>query len=106
QQHREDPVDGAARGTLTPVQIVILGAGAIGSVYGAKLSTAHDVVLLARPAHAEAINRDGLRVTGLEERTYRVRAATHLDTLPPDALIVLTTKVSDTTQVLHGVRHL
>jgi 2-dehydropantoate 2-reductase len=88
------------------VHIVILGAGAIGSVYGAKLSTAHDVLLLARPAHAEAVNRDGLRVTGIEDRVYRVRAATTLATLPAGALIVLTTKVSDTYTACEGVRHL
>jgi 2-dehydropantoate 2-reductase len=88
------------------LHIVILGAGAIGSVYGAKLSTAHDVLLLARPAHADAINRDGLRLTGIEERTYRVRAATALDALPADALILLTTKVSDTCTACEGVRHL
>ena len=88
------------------MHIVILGAGAIGSVYGAKLSMAHDVVLVARGAHAEAINRDGLRVTGIEDRTYRVRAATTIDTLPANALIVLTTKVSDTHTACEGVRHL
>jgi len=63
-------------------------------------------VLVARGAHADAINRDGLRVTGIEERTYRVRAATSIDALPPDALIVLTTKVSDTYTACAGVRHL
>jgi 2-dehydropantoate 2-reductase len=88
------------------VHIVILGAGAIGSVYGARLSTVHDVVLVARGPHAEAINRDGLRVTGAEERTYRLRAVTRLESLPPDALIVLTTKVSDTDTACAGVRHL
>ena len=88
------------------MHVVILGAGAIGSVYGAKLSTAHDVVLVARPAHADAINRDGLRVTGTEDRLYRVRAVTRLDSLPPNALIVLTTKVSDTRDAIAGVRHL
>jgi 2-dehydropantoate 2-reductase len=88
------------------LHIVILGAGAIGSVYGAKLSTAHDVLLLARPAHADAINRDGLHITGIEERVYRVRAATTLETLPAGALLVLTTKVSDTEAAILGVRHL
>jgi len=85
---------------------VILGAGAIGSVYGAKLSTAHDVVLVARGAHADAINRDGLRVTGIEASVYRVRAVTSVDRLPADALIVLTTKVSDTREAIGRVRHL
>src|SRR5262245_66308139 len=88
------------------MQIVVLGAGAIGSVYGAKLSTAHDVVLVARPAHADAINRDGLHVIGAEDRVYPVRAVTQLNRLPENALIVLTCKVSDTEAALSGVRHL
>ena len=59
--------------------IIVLGAGAIGSVYGAQLSTSNDVTLLARAAHADAINRDGLRIIGADEATYRVWAATRLD---------------------------
>ena len=89
-----------------PENIVILGAGAIGSVYGARLSTRHDVVLVARPAHAAAINRDGLRITGAEDRVYHVRAVTHLDRLPENALIVLTTKVSDTRAAIESVKQL
>src|SRR5256885_15968560 len=77
------------------VRIVVLGAGAIGSIYGARLSTAHDVTLIARAAHADAINRDGLRVTGGENRTYRVPAATSIDRIDADALVILATKVSD-----------
>ena len=85
------------------MEIVVLGAGAIGSVYGAKLSTAHDVVLVARQAHADEINAHGLRLTGAEERIYRVRAATSIDRLPPDALVVLTTKVSDSASALGSI---
>jgi 2-dehydropantoate 2-reductase len=88
------------------VHIVVLGAGAIGSVYGAYLSTAHEVVLVARGPHADAINRSGLRLTGLEDHLYPIHAVTSLDSLPSDALIVLTTKVSDTAAALSGVRHL
>ncbi len=78
------------------MHIVVVGAGAIGSIYGARLSTAHDVLLLTRSRdHADAINREGLRVTGLEERVYRLPAAITLDHLPPAPLIVLATKVSD-----------
>ena len=65
--------------------IVVLGAGAIGSVYGAKLSTAHDVTLVTRPAHADAINTHGLRVVGTEDAVYRVRADTAVRDLPADA---------------------
>jgi 2-dehydropantoate 2-reductase len=88
------------------VHIVVLGAGAIGSVYGAKLSTAHDVTLVARPAHADEINTHGLRITGTEERTYRVRAVTEVVELAAGTLIVLTTKVSDSEAAVRPLVHL
>ena len=88
------------------MHIVVLGAGAIGSVYGARLSTSNDVTLLTRAAHAAQVNRDGLRITGAEEATYRVRATTTLDRLAPDALVVLTTKVCDSEAAVRGIAHL
>jgi 2-dehydropantoate 2-reductase len=75
--------------------IVVFGAGAIGSVYAAKLAASHDVTLVARPGHVDAINRDGLRLTGREEVTCRLRAATRVDAIAPATLVLLTTKVSD-----------
>ncbi|WP_420638848.1 ketopantoate reductase family protein [Candidatus Poriferisocius sp.] len=43
--------------------VVVLGAGALGSVYGAWFAEAGaEVTLVARPAHAEAVNRGGLRI--------------------------------------------
>ena len=78
------------------MDIVVLGAGAIGSVYGARLSLRHSVTLVARPSHVDAIERRGLRLVGVEDRLYRVCAATAVDRIPRDALILLTTKVSDT----------
>jgi 2-dehydropantoate 2-reductase len=74
-------------------------------VYGAKLSTSNDVTLVARPAHAQKINADGLLVTGLEQATYRVKAATTFEELPPDALIVLATKVCDSEEAVRGIAH-
>jgi len=88
------------------MHIVVLGAGAIGSVYGAKLSTAHDVTLVTRPSHADAINTHGLKVIGTEEATYRVCATTAVEHLAPDALVVLTTKVSDTAAAIEPIAHL
>ena len=75
--------------------IYVLGAGAIGSLYAAKLSVRHDVTIIARAHHVDAIRRNGLRVIGREEATYHVRAATTIDTIPAATLIVLTTKVND-----------
>jgi len=85
------------------LHIAILGAGAIGSVYGAKLSTEHDVVLAARPAHVEHINAHGLRLTGAEEATYRVRAVARIEALPADALVLLTTKVQDSEAAVRSI---
>ncbi len=48
------------------MRVVVLGAGGLGSVIGGYLAeTGVDVTLIARPAHAEAINQDGLSITGL-----------------------------------------
>jgi 2-dehydropantoate 2-reductase len=76
-------------------QIVILGAGAIGSVYGAKLSQQHDVTLVGGAAHVEAIQRDGLRFQGLLSGTLRLPAVTRLEKIDPGTLILLTTKVNN-----------
>ncbi|MEY2405533.1 MAG: 2-dehydropantoate 2-reductase, partial [Acidimicrobiaceae bacterium] len=47
------------------MNICILGAGGLGSVIGGRLAeTGVDVTLVARPAHVDAITRDGLRITG------------------------------------------
>lgn len=76
------------------MRCTVLGAGAIGSVVGGFLARAgHEVTLLGRPAHMEAIARDGLRVSGIWG-TFRVRGLRAvaspdlLDTEPPDVVIV------------------
>ena len=77
------------------MNVVVFGAGAIGSVYAAKLSTHHPVTVIGRPDHVAAIARDGLRVIGRESFTARVRAAVDLGALPKNTLCLLTTKVND-----------
>jgi 2-dehydropantoate 2-reductase len=86
------------------MQIFVLGAGAIGSLYGAKLAAANDdVTLIGRPDHVRAINEKGLSIEGLEHQTVHVRAATHIKQIAPDALILLTTKVSATASALQPI---
>jgi 2-dehydropantoate 2-reductase len=77
-----------------PESIVVLGAGAIGSVYAAKLSALHPVTVVARPAHVDAIRADGLRLIGRETMTVRVNAVTQLDAMAPNTIVLLTTKVN------------
>ena len=74
---------------------VILGAGAIGSVYGAKLSKQHHVTLVGGAAHVDAIRRNGLVMQGLLSETLHLPAVTRLERIEPGTLILLTTKVNN-----------
>jgi 2-dehydropantoate 2-reductase len=85
------------------MKIIVLGAGAIGSIYGAKLAPDNNVTLVGRPDHVRAIEEDGLRIEGIENQTVRVRAATHIDCILPDTLVLVTTKVPATVAALEPV---
>ena len=90
--------------TVAPImEIIVLGAGAIGSLYGAKLAAGNDVTLVGRPAHVRAVAENGLRIEGIEAQTVRIRAITQIEQLKPDTLILLTTKVPATTPALECV---
>jgi len=82
------------------MEIIVLGAGAIGSLYGAKLAAANDVTLVGRTEHVAAINATGLHVEGLEPQVVRVRAETAPEQIGPSALILVKTKVPDTAAAL------
>jgi 2-dehydropantoate 2-reductase len=88
------------------MQIIVLGAGAIGSLYGAKLARKNDVTLIGRPAHVHAIQQNGLYIEGIETQTVRVRAATRVEELGPNALILLTTKVPATAEAIKSIARL
>jgi 2-dehydropantoate 2-reductase len=50
------------------VRIIVYGAGAIGGVIGGRLfAHGHDVVLVARGAHGDAIAADGLRIVSADD---------------------------------------
>jgi 2-dehydropantoate 2-reductase len=78
------------------VRLVVLGAGAVGSLLAARLASAgHSVLVVARPDHVAAIRAHGLAVTGTVERTVRIDADTALPRpLTADALF-LTVKTFD-----------
>lgn len=51
-----------------PLKVAVMGAGAVGCYFGGMLARAgHDVTLIARPQHVEAIRRGGLR---METKTF------------------------------------
>ncbi len=73
-------------------RVCIVGAGVIGSLFAGHLAQVCEVsVLTRRQEHADALNRDGLRVSGKSERHARVLAATDPHALPsPDVAMVAT----------------
>jgi 2-dehydropantoate 2-reductase len=85
------------------MEIIVLGAGAIGSLYGAKLAAQNNVTLVARAEHAAAINSRGLRIEGIESEVVRIHGATEIQQIGPEALIILTTKVPDSAAALRPV---
>jgi 2-dehydropantoate 2-reductase len=88
------------------MEILVLGAGAIGSLYASKLAAGNKVTLIGRPAHVAAINLHGLRVQGIETATIRLGAATEVEQIGPDTLILLTTKVRDSAAALRPIASL
>lgn len=77
------------------MRVAVLGAGAIGSVIGARLHEAGVAVqLVARPTQVAAIAADGLRVeAGGEVRSVRLPAVEHL--AGAFDLVLLTVKAQD-----------
>ena len=84
--------------------IIVLGGGAIGSVYAAHLARDHDVTLIARQPHVDAVTRDGLRIAGRAEFVARIRAATAVEAMPPNTLVLLTTKVNSNHDAAMSIR--
>ncbi|HUS79220.1 MAG TPA: ketopantoate reductase family protein [Patescibacteria group bacterium] len=84
----------------------ILGAGAVGSYYGAALSRGVDVALIGRESHVDAIKEYGLTVSGKFEGVFRVGASTEIEEIPENALIILTTKAYDAEGAIKGVKAL
>jgi 2-dehydropantoate 2-reductase len=61
-------------------RVAVMGAGAVGSYFGGMLARAGvEVTLIGRPAHAEAIRRDGLL---LDTTTFRERVRVNASTDP------------------------
>jgi 2-dehydropantoate 2-reductase len=86
------------------VRFIIIGAGAVGGTIGGCLHQAgHDVVLVARGRHLEALRAHGLTLaTPLGTDTLRIPAAGGPDelTLTPGDVLILAVKGQDTAGVL------
>ena len=86
---------------------VVHGAGAIGCVLGARLSQAgRQVALVARGEHLEALQREGLHISGQTEGHFRlpsVRMAHELE-LDERTVVLLTMKTQHTFEAIEQHR--
>jgi 2-dehydropantoate 2-reductase len=86
------------------MRFVVLGAGAVGGVVGGRLAEhGHDVVLVARGAHGDAIRRDGLLLRSPDRQVRLpipvVERAADVD-LGADDVVLLAVKSQDTQRAL------
>jgi 2-dehydropantoate 2-reductase len=89
------------------MKIVILGAGALGSLFGAHLARAgEDVTLIAREGRAKAIQEHGVRVTGLASFTVPVPVTARPQELQQADAVLVTVKTYDTETALESIAHL
>lgn len=84
--------------TDRPLNVAVYGAGAVGCYYGALLARAgHQVTVIGRPEHVQAINAQGLR---LQSRDFDINVAVQATTKPVGVLdaelILLAVKSPDT----------
>ncbi|WP_043619558.1 ketopantoate reductase family protein [Nonomuraea candida] len=84
------------------MRYIVIGAGAVGGTIGARLfQGGHDVLLIARGAHYEALKRDGLRlVTPESTETLDLPAADGPVPTRDDDVLILATKSQDTIAAL------
>jgi 2-dehydropantoate 2-reductase len=89
------------------MNIVVFGAGAIGSLFGALLAKQNNVTLVGRAAHTAQIKQHGLIIEGKTRLSTSIAAVESIDdiSVPPD-LILLTVKSYDTETASRQLRPL
>lgn len=84
--------------TTTPLQVAVLGAGAVGCYYGGMLARAgHRVTLIGRPQHVQVFEAQGLRMQTLSfDETVKVAASTEASAVAGADLVLFAVKSPDT----------
>lgn len=82
----------------TKPRVAVVGAGGVGSYFGGMLARAgSDVTLIGRPAHVEAIRRDGLLLDTVSFREHvQVGASTDLAAVSDAEFVLFSVKTTDT----------
>jgi 2-dehydropantoate 2-reductase len=85
-------------------RVCIIGCGAIGSLYAAHLARVAEVwVLTRRKEHANALNREGLQVSGTHNFKATLRATNDPAELPDFDLGIVATKATQVKNSIVGV---
>ncbi len=81
-----------------PLQVAVLGAGAVGCFYGGMLARAgHRVTLIGRPQHVQVFEAQGLRMQTLAfDETVTVAASTDASAVAGADLVLFAVKSPDT----------
>jgi 2-dehydropantoate 2-reductase len=90
------------------MRICIVGCGAVGSLFAANLAQLDDVEVWAydlAPDHVDAMNRDGLRLSGAGEVVGRLRATTDAGELPRCEFGIVATKAMHTDAAIAATAH-
>jgi len=78
-----------------PKRVWVVGAGAIGSLIAGHLAQLSEVgVLVRRQEHADALNANGLRISGKSQLHAQVLAAVEPAQLPAPDLVIIATKAA------------
>ena len=80
------------------IRVAVLGAGAVGCYYGGMLARAgHQVTLIGRPLHVEAIRKGGLHFEGLKfDERIAVGASTEPEAARGARMVLFCVKSTDT----------
>ncbi len=81
------------------MRVCVVGCGAVGSLFAANLAQLEDVEVWAydlSQSHVDAINANGLRLTGAAEVVGRLRATADASQLPPCDFGIVATKAMHT----------
>jgi 2-dehydropantoate 2-reductase len=89
------------------VRVLVLGAGAVGGYFGARLAEGgHDVTLVARGANLEALRRDGLvlELPGETRHLAGIAAVGDPADAPPPEVVLVCVKSYDTAAAAASLR--
>ena len=90
------------------MRVCVVGCGAVGSLFAANLAQLEDIEVWAydlAQGHVDAINADGLRLSGAGEVVGRLRATKDAAELPQCDFGIVATKAMHTERAIAATAH-